>query len=353
MNAPDQDRRTIDPTPHRIQEFRKRGDIARSQSLTAAATSAGGALAVLAALSSTRADLVDYVRSSVGALDRRIDSSLLTGAAVAFLVAVLPAACGALLGYAAAAFAQLGAPPAFGKLTFDASRFTSFSGLRQLVDPKQASWRVLESILKIAAVGAVAAAAISSDLEALTTSTSLDARDLIDAVAASGGRLVAWTGGALLLVGLADFGVAKRRLFARMKMTPDELRREIKEQEGDPEIRKRRRSRMRELARRRIAQQVPKADVVVLNPTHYAVALRYRSEEGGAPRVVAKGKDEVAARIRELARENGVPMLRKPSLARLLFKTVREGAEIPPNLYRAVAEVLAYIYRVRRSEGAR
>jgi flagellar biosynthetic protein FlhB len=110
-----------------------------------------------------------------------------------------------------------------------------------------------------------------------------------------------------------------------------------------------RRQRMRELAKRRLAAAVANADVVVVNPTHYAVALRYDSERDRAPVVVAKGTDETAEKIRELARKHSVPILPRPPLARALHKQVKEGRAIPANLYRAVAEVLAYVYRIRGS----
>ena len=122
---------------------------------------------------------------------------------------------------------------------------------------------------------------------------------------------------------------------------------------GDPQIKGARRRRMRELARRRLSSDVKKADVVLVNPTHVAVALRYDSDAGGAPRVLAKGKGELADKIREMARKAGVPILSRPPLARLIYKLVPAGAEIPAALYKAVAEVLAYIYALRARRGGR
>ena len=105
---------------------------------------------------------------------------------------------------------------------------------------------------------------------------------------------------------------------------------------------------MQELAQRRIAKEVPNADVIIVNPTHYAVAMKYVAGEDGAPRVVAKGVDALAARIREIARQNQVPIVSKPPLARLLYRTVKEGRQIPNELFAAVAEVLSYVYRLRK-----
>jgi len=157
--------------------------------------------------------------------------------------------------------------------------------------------------------------------------------------------------GVLGALAAVDYYLARRRMAEQMRMSPDEVKREHREQEGDPMIRGRRKARMRELARRRIAAAVAKADVVVVNPTHYAVALRYDDKTDAAPVVVAKGVDEQAEKIREIARSNSVPVLSRPPLARALYKHVKEGRVVPANLYRAVAEVLAYVYRIRRGHG--
>jgi len=134
----------------------------------------------------------------------------------------------------------------------------------------------------------------------------------------------------------------------RMMMTVQEAKQEDKELQGDPRLRQRVRSAAREMARKRMMAAVPSADVVVTNPSHFAVALKYSESMHRAPRVVAKGMDELAARIRELATENGIPQLEAPPLARALYRHVEIGAEIPTALYTAVAQVLAYVYQLRR-----
>jgi flagellar biosynthetic protein FlhB len=133
----------------------------------------------------------------------------------------------------------------------------------------------------------------------------------------------------------------------KLKMTRQELRQEAKESEGNPEIKAKIRATQREMARRRMMAEIPTADVVITNPTHYAVALKYTEGKMGAPRVVAKGADEVAARIRELAAEHNVPLLEAPPLARALFRHAELGDEIPETLYTAVAEVLAYVFQLK------
>lgn len=162
----------------------------------------------------------------------------------------------------------------------------------------------------------------------------------------------------LLIAGLAvvagvDVPFQLWRYHENLKMTKEELKQELKEQEGDPKVKARIRAQQRELAKRRMMESVPKADVVVTNPTHYAVALKYESGQMGAPTVVAKGADYVAMTIRELASEHKVPILEAPPLARALFHHTELGDQIPASLYTAVAEVMAYVYRLNRffSEG--
>lgn len=154
----------------------------------------------------------------------------------------------------------------------------------------------------------------------------------------------------LLLFALALFDVPFQwfRHRADLRMTRDEAKREHRESEGDPHLKGQIRSRQREAARRRMLSAVPSADIVVVNPTHYAVAIRYDEAAGGAPRVVAKGLDELAMRIQAIARESGVPVLSAPPLARALYAHVELDQEIPQALYVAVAQVLVYVYQLKR-----
>jgi len=152
----------------------------------------------------------------------------------------------------------------------------------------------------------------------------------------------------IALVVVVDVPFQLWQYYNKLKMTKEEVRKESKEQEGDPQLKGRIRNMQRQMARKRMMAEVPKADVVVTNPSHYAVALKYDSERMGAPRVVAKGMGLLAARIRDLARENGVPLLEAPPLARALYRHAEPGDEVPATLYTAVAEVMAYIYHLNQ-----
>jgi flagellar biosynthetic protein FlhB len=173
----------------------------------------------------------------------------------------------------------------------------------------------------------------------------------LPAALAAGGRLL--LGGLLLLLGvlalfaLVDVPLQRRLLQRRLRMSVEEMRKEMKEVEGNAEVKGKMKLRMREMVNRRMLAAVPRADLVVMNPTHYAVALKYDEAKMAAPRVVAKGADLLALRMRDLARESGVPVLQAPPLARALYAHTEVDREIPARLFGAVAQVLAWVYQVR------
>jgi flagellar biosynthesis protein FlhB len=154
----------------------------------------------------------------------------------------------------------------------------------------------------------------------------------------------------LLLVGLllagADVAVTRWRFMKKMRVTKQEAKREAREEDGDPTLRGKRKQRHRELSRGRARVEVPRADALLVNPTHVAIALRYRRDEGRAPRVIAKGKGALAEYMRDLARENAIPIVQDVPLARLLYRKVKVGREVPASTYKAVAAVLAFVYRI-------
>jgi flagellar biosynthesis protein FlhB len=204
-----------------------------------------------------------------------------------------------------------------------------------------------KALLKTILVAAVVGVAIWQERNTLLALLTMSLPEGV----ASVGRLLGVTflagAGSLVLVAAIDVPFQLWQHHHRLRMTKEEVRQEMKETEGDPHIKARIRQQQREMARRRMMAAVPTADVVVTNPTHYAVALKYESSGGRAPRVVAKGADAVAAKIRELAQEHRVPLLEAPPLARALYKHTNLGDEIPALLYKAVAEILAYVFQLR------
>ena len=156
----------------------------------------------------------------------------------------------------------------------------------------------------------------------------------------------------MVLVAILDFAYQKISYQNKLRQTKEAAKRETKEQEGDPEIKQRIRTIQREMAQKRMMNDVPTADVIVTNPTHYSVAVKYDKENMVSPKVIAKGKDHVALRIREIAKENNVPLVENIPLARNLYNSVKIGQEIPRLLYKAVAEILAFVYKLKRKEKA-
>ncbi len=152
-----------------------------------------------------------------------------------------------------------------------------------------------------------------------------------------------------IFIGIADVVYQRHKFKEDMKMTKQEVKDEFKNTEGNPEIKGRQRSKMREASQRRMMQSLPSADVVITNPTHYAVAIKYDSKQYSAPVVVAKGEDFLAQKIKEVARENHVEIVENKPLARMLYANVDVGQEVPPELYQAVAEVLAFVYSLREN----
>lgn len=226
------------------------------------------------------------------------------------------------------------------------SKLNPANGLKRIF-----SWKgvvdLLKSLLKVAGVGGIVYFILSRNLHSILQFPLLG---LGDAFGGAWGLVesIVWSvGGALLLLAILDLIYQRWQHTEDLKMTKQEVKDESKDVEGDPQIRSRRLSLQRERARQRMLQAVPKADVVITNPTHVAVALRYETGKMDAPVVVAKGAGFVADKIKQIARHAGVPIIENRSLARGLYKAVKIGQEVPSALYQAAAEVLAYVYRLR------
>jgi len=332
-----------------VREFRKRGEIALSRDVVSAATLAGGFIGLVAGSGTASQVLMELARRAALASDGGDAVDLPRVAVRSFALAAGPAMVGAAVGAAVAMLGQLGWPPAFKSLGFDLGKISPLQNLMNAFGLAGMARRAGAALAKLVLVGAIVYLALH--------------RHLVVADSLEAGRLgaLAWSLvcramwlvlGVLGVLGAVDYFLARRRIGEQMKMTLDEIKREHREQDGDPMVRGRRKQRMRELAKRRMAAAVAKADVVVVNPTHYAVALRYDEKADAAPVVVARGTDEQAEKIREIARRHNVPVMSRPPLARALYKHVKEGRAVPANLYRAVAEVLAYVYRIRHRGNA-
>jgi len=351
--AEDQDQeRTLPATERRLERAREEGQAARSPELVTAT----GLLAACVAWWLGGADWIagfeNLMRSGLqlshaesldsSALLRRLgtlsDAALLTVAPLAGIAAV--AAFGGSMAVGGWIFSWAAVAPKLSRMSPLAAvqRIFSMQGLGELT----------KMVAKATFLGAAGAWAVWHFRD---TAAGLAAMDLSAALAALGRMLLAAFGSlvlAMLLIAALDVPFQLWRFHKGLRMTFEEIKREARESDGDPQVKGRIRAQQREMARRRMMSEVPKADVIVTNPTHYAVALSYRDGEMRAPQIVAKGADEVAKKIRELGAAHQVPLLEAPPLARALFKHAEVGDEVPAALYGAVAEVLAWVFQLRR-----
>ncbi|MDR2648400.1 MAG: flagellar biosynthesis protein FlhB [Clostridiales bacterium] len=227
------------------------------------------------------------------------------------------------------------------------SRLNPVPGFKRMFSP-QTLVTLLKSILKFSIIAAVIYSALRDELNNLPK---LAQMALFESVAWLGELIVNLglnVGGWFIFVAAADYAFTRFRHTRELRMTKQEVKEEFKQTEGNPQIKGRIRSKMREVSTRRMMQEVPHADVIITNPTHYAVALAYDRDSGRAPLVTAKGVGYAARRIKEIARKNGVEIVENRDLARVLYATVDTGEEIPPEMYQAAAEILAFVYRLKK-----
>jgi flagellar biosynthetic protein FlhB len=232
------------------------------------------------------------------------------------------------------------------RLGFHLENLSPATGFRKLM-PGTAVGELAKSVLTVAIITFTAYGVYSGAVSRLPRLVFMSPGEIASSTGAIVWEFSIKCGIFLLFLGAADYYLTRRRIEASIRMTKQEVKDEARNAEGNPEVRSRIRRRQREIALRSMMAEVPKADVVITNPTHYAVALRYKPESMSAPTVVAKGKGYVALRIREIAQDHDVPFVENKPLARALFKTVEVGRQIPVELFKAVAEVLAYVYRLK------
>lgn len=231
-------------------------------------------------------------------------------------------------------------------------KVSPLQGVRRIMFSRRSAMEVGKSLLKILAVGWVAYTALVEVIVDAPLVMESDAQGILQFIGTTASALAWRSGIAFLVLALLDFWYQRVEYERDLRMTKDEVKEETKTMEGDPLIKSRIRTIQRRIAYRRMMQEVPKADVVVTNPTHLAVAIQYDSAEMTAPKVVAKGADFVAQKIREIALENKIPIVEDKPLAQTLYRTVDIGEEIPEKLFQAVAQLLAYIYRLKQTPTA-
>jgi len=340
--------KTEKPTPKRRREARERGTVAKSPDLQGAVVLLAGIAALGAAGPALMERVGEVTRASlstdpatvtpdkVGTLLADVLGPVAVGLAP---VVVICAVAGLAIG-----IAQVGFKPSVKILKPDFKRINPVNGFKNIFGPN-ALFQAAKNILKVVVVAAVVLWALLPHLAEVASMVGMSPVALGAEIAGEMRSIALRAAAAYLLIGVADYAYQRYRTEKSLRMSKQEVKDELKTQDLAPEIKSALRRRQAEMARARMMADVPTADVVVTNPTHYAVALRYDGSTP-APVVVAKGMDHLAARIREIARDAGVPIVPDPPLARSLYRTVEVGQEIPEQLYQAVAQVLAYVYRV-------
>ncbi|MCC6170424.1 MAG: flagellar biosynthesis protein FlhB [Gammaproteobacteria bacterium] len=348
--------RTERATPKRLEDARRRGQLPRSPELGAAAVTMATAAALLALGSGIVGRMAEMMRRGLSLGGARLPDE---GAAIAaFRGQMLDALLGVAPVLGLVFVAALVAPLALGGWNFSAEalglkfeRIDPLAGIGRMFSVRSVV-ELAKSLAKFAGVGFVAVAVLWTQTDEILQ---LSRQAIVPAMAQSlrlAAQALLAMAGALVLIAAIDVPYQIWQHGRQLRMTREEVRQEHRESEGSPEVKGRIRQAQQALARRRMMAEVSTATVVVTNPTHYAVALRYDERRDGAPVLVAKGADEVAARIREIAADNGVPLVSAPPLARVLFRNVDLGVQIPAALYVAVAQVLTYVLHLKAAAGA-
>jgi flagellar biosynthetic protein FlhB len=344
--------KTEEPTAKRLREAREKGDIPRSKELTTTVLLLAAALSAYLFGGQVARQLSTMMRFNFE-LDK--DTIADPGAMVAHLVQSMSDAFFSLWGlFLLLVLAALIGPIALGGWNFSGqalqpkgSRINPLSGLKRMFS-LNALMELLKGMAKFGVVGSVAIVVLLLDRPEIASL----AKQTVEAAMAHAVEIVIWSflimSAAMILVAVVDVPFQMYSYTKKLKMTLQEVKDEMKNTEGKPEVKGRIRQLQREMSQRRMMQNVPEADVVITNPTHYAVAIRYDQARGNAPFVVAKGADFVALKIRELAEEHDVPVLSSPALARALYHAAEIDEEVPVGLYKSVAQVLAWVYQLKR-----
>ncbi|MFA5553005.1 MAG: flagellar biosynthesis protein FlhB [Phycisphaerae bacterium] len=345
--------KTEQPTPRKISKARDEGQVPQSQEISSAAA----IIVLVAAVAITAPSFMQWALSEFtqafscnksvfidkGAFIKHINSKCISA-----LIVAGPIFAALLITSIVSSVAVSGPNFTANAVKIKLSAINPISGLQKLVN-LQSFVHLLVSIAKLVFIAIIIWFYIKSKLDEITMLRWAWSEQLMPAIAQLVLGLMIRVCIALLLIGFADMAFQKWKYLEDLKMTKQEVKQEHKDLEGSPEVKARIRKLQYQAALKRFLQEVPKASVVLVNPTHYAVALKYDPKTMDSPVMVAKGADHLAEKIREIARAYGVPIIRRPELTRTIYAAIEPGQNIPPDLFIAVAEVLALIYRIKHS----
>ena len=356
--AAEDEGRTEEPSEYKLRKAREEGKVAKSQELVGAVglLFPAAALLVLAPYyGRTLAEMVRFFIARAAEADIATDGGQLAAAFFTYFFRLaFPLAAVAVVAALFSNILQVGFLFTVKPITPDFSRIVPRFGqyLKRTMFSVDGLFNFAKSIVKVAVIGFIAFLTIRNELDRLMTLLASSFWDSVLFVGSLAMRLVIETAVAMLALAVPDYLFQRRQFMESMKMSKEEVKEERKMQEGDPLVKSRLRERMRELLSRNMTANVPKADVVITNPTHYAIALEWDRDRMVAPAVTAKGVDEVALRIKRIALDNEVPIVENRPLARALYAEVEIGDEIPAKYYQAIAAVLAHVYGAAGAEAA-
>ncbi|WP_397454309.1 flagellar biosynthesis protein FlhB [Pseudomonas versuta] len=349
--------KTEDPTEKRKKDSREKGEIARSKELNTLAIMLAGSIGLLIFGGALARDMMDLMRYNFSISREALlnpDSmglALLHSGKVA-LIAVQPVLVSLLIAALVGPIALGGWLFAAGSLAPKFSRMNPAAGIKRMFSAK-ALVELLKALAKFFIILIVALLVLQSDIDDLLRI----AHEPLELAVIHSLQVVAWSAlwmaCGLILIAAVDVPVQLWESHKKLLMTKQEVRDEHKDQEGRPEVKQRIRQLQREMSQRRMMSAIPDADVIITNPTHYAVALKYDPEKGAAPMLLAKGSDFLALKIREIGAKHNILLLESPALARSIYHSTELEQEIPAGLYLAVAQVLAYVYQIRQYQAGR
>jgi len=340
------------PSAKRLREARQRGEVVRSVELNAAVGILAAAFLFRGPGETLVEELSDMLRSSISAIavipldttayfrDVFLESVLRVLPGLAFVV------LGMMVVGALSTVGQTGFLWASERLGFDFSRLNVFNGLKRIFS-SQGLMEFAKAFIKLLAVGSLVYLYLKNHVEEVMLLGQLGLREGIREWAEMAYALAFRVGGAYLVVAGGDYAYQRWQFMKSLRMTREEMKEELRQSEGDPLIKSRIQQQQRRFARMRMMANVPKADVIITNPTHLAIAVHYDPQSMGAPVVLAKGAYHIAERIVELAKEHAIPVVQNVPLARAIYRSVEIDQEIPADLYLAMAEVLAFVYKLR------
>jgi len=352
--AEDKENKTEQASEKRKADARLEGNIASSRDVTTAAMQVAGVGLMFFLARPGLQQLIEMIRVGLSRSFNHMAQSTLTldqihslvmDVGITTILLVIPLLGGLALAGAGASLAQTG----FlwkSSFPFDLSRVNPVKGFSRLVSLQSIS-ELIKALLKISVIAGIGVFVLQGEAARLPELVEYDVWGLIAVMGWLTFKVAAWVTGAIVVVAGADYVYQRYEWQRKLRMSHAEVKEEHRSSEGDPQIKSRVRSIQREMMNRRMMASVPTADVVVTNPTHLAVALKYDTARLGAPIVVAKGAGYLAERIRESARQHGVAVVENKFVARTLYQLVDIGKEIPADLYLAVAEILALVYRAR------